>query len=728
MTIVSKSIFTGSAAIALCLSGGAAAQNETVPQSQEAPPAANETVEGTAAADGTSPAAVLDPITVTAIKRQDDLSTLPVSVTVIDGGGPISSATDPGAAISRSAPNFSFGGFGQPGNDYVIMRGIGPLGQPSNSLDNTVGFATNGVGTSAFGYPPSLLDVERIEVLRGPQGTLFGRNALGGLVNVVTAPADGEREIRVTAEAGTDRYVLGEGKIGGWLSEGVMAGRAAIRYQDQDGDIPNVFTDQDEGGVTIAAARGTLRYTPNESFVGNLVLGYDRDERSNNQNLFFEHPDFPTSGLDSPPNHHRERREATLDLSYKFDSVTFTSVTNFQRIDVDNRYDLADALLFNAAFGFAPLAGADLQKLEESEDIFSQEFRLSSPDDEALSWVTGVHYFRSDYDVFRDALSSFSQFASGVFDTEIVSHTSSIFGDVSVPVTSRLTVAAGLRASHDYQELDTDYRTNGFPGTVASFDQSDDVSDTYLTGRLAVSYQWNEELMTYASIARGYASGGFQRQTINAAVGEDTEAFDPSTNTAFEIGAKSSFLDDKVEVNVSAFYNDIKRGQLVTAIQGTSSTVFEFVNQDYETAGFELETRALVLQDLFVTGGLGYTYTRLGNPASVAVTEGNDVPGSPKWTANASVDYFLPFDLHANAQYQYVGERAADVQNSSDLDDYHIVNARLAWGDEDFSIYGFVTNLLDERPEYFRSTFSDSVHAVSIGPGRTFGVGLSKAF
>lgn len=296
----------------------------------------------------------LEPIFITGLKGEDPVQDTPASVTVIFDDGRNFSALEPGPAITRAAPNFYFGGFAQPGADFVTMRGVGPLGQPSNSLDNSVGFSTNGAPTSAFGFPPSLLDVERVEVIRGPQGTLFGRNALGGAVNVVTRPADGLREFRLRGEVGSEGHLMGEAIAAGPLNGDRLAGRLAARVQKSDGDYPNLIVGGEEGSLNLGAARGSLRFTPSEDLQVDVILGYDQERRESNYSLFLEHPDFPASGASIIPENERRRAEATLEIRKDFEAARLTALTNFQRIRLDGLMDTADEFTYLAAYGFAP--------------------------------------------------------------------------------------------------------------------------------------------------------------------------------------------------------------------------------------------------------------------------------------------------------------------------------------------------------------------------------------
>jgi len=671
-------------------------------------------------------ALVLEPITITALKRTDVVSALAGSVSVIAGDDQGLESPHAGAAIARASPNVYFGGFGQPGLDFVSMRGIGPLGQPANSLDNSVGFSVNGAATSAFGYPPSTLDIARVEVLRGPQGTLFGRNALGGAINVVTMPADGTREYRLRGEAGTDGLYLTEAIAGGWLQKDVLAGRFAVRFEGQKGDTPNLVTGGEEGDAKLGAGRGTLRFTPGDDTRVTLTVGADRDRRNNNYNMYLEHPEFPASGSDIRPVNSRDRREATLEIQHDLETMTFTSLTSVQDLRLRGRVDVVDGLLFPDAS-----LRSDISVSRENERIFSQELRLNALEEAAVSWVGGVNYFRSEYRSDRDQESSQSPYSSGQFDTRITSQTVAGFADVTVPLAERFRLSGGLRVAHDSQSLSVDYTGRGFPGSVAAYGQDADTDDSYWTGRAALSYDWTDRFMTYTSIARGYASGGFERFTLNAAVGKPTVPFRSSHVTSYEIGAKGRAFDDRVDVSFSGFYNEVTDGQLVGYNTSSTPITFHFVNQNYTTYGFEFQTKAEVADRLTAGAGLGLAISKIKDvteAASVGAQEGNYVPNVPKVTANVDLGYRLTEAVLTTLQYQYVGTRHMDIANTGKLPAYHMVNAKISWSRDDLELYAFANNLLDDRPLYFGATYSDVMHSVAVGPGRSLGLGVSRRF
>ncbi|MBB4096199.1 TonB-dependent receptor [Brucella pecoris] len=693
---------------------------------------AQETVENT----GT----VLDTITITARKRAESVHDVPISVTVKESGDLAVGTIDTGADLARETPNFNFVDFAGPGGNYATMRGIGPLGSPLNSLDNTIGFSVDGVPTSSFGFSPTLMDVERVEVLRGPQGTMFGRNALGGAVNVINKPADGTREFRLNTEYGSDNYALAEAIAGGWIVPDQLAGRGVLRFQNFDGDIPNPILDRTEGAARVQAGRGTVTYTPDNTLTMTLSGGFDFDKRTNPLYLLKEHPDYPISGVDVPQYGKREMGYGNFTVTKDFENFSLTSITGYQHIDVSIMTDDAEGFLYDVAY---PGMGVDYNQpglfygtSYETEKLFTQEVRLNSTEGSPVSWVAGVSYFRSDYTMDRDQTNLFSSTLNGANDTDILSQTWAAFGDISVPLSDRLTASGGLRIAHDRQEMDSLFVSNGFPGTVPSFAQDRSFEDTYLTGRAALSWKWNDDLISYASIARGYASGGFERYTSNAANGIASDPFLPSTVWTYEIGTKTMLLDQRVELNGSLFYNDVKDGQVTTF--DPTTFIVGFANQDYRSYGFELEGKFTITENWALTGGIGVSRSELRDVDPNTITgavNGNAVPNSPEFTANLGVEFSKAVTLFgmdgrvaAAADYQYVGTREADIQNSFKLNDYHLVNLRVGLEQDNRSVYAFARNVFDERPEFFGSTFGPTAHSLIIGRGRVIGVGASVSW
>lgn len=269
-------------------------------------PAQGAPVQTTADAD----AITLDTIVVTARKTDEDLSTIPESITVVSPQDLEQSPFDPGAAIARNSPNVQWDSRAI-GQQFFSIRGISSLGAPANYSDGTVAFNIDGVPNSMMSASNVLLDVSRVEVMRGPQGTLWGTNALGGAINVITNQPDGTRDIHITSEIGTNGYAMGEMVVGGNIIPDALDGRMAVRFAHQNGDIASLFTD-DLNQRDIAAFRGGLRYTGIADTTVTLTGSYLRDEGNAPFYLVLNTPQFPISGTLTEPNSLTTQGGATL--------------------------------------------------------------------------------------------------------------------------------------------------------------------------------------------------------------------------------------------------------------------------------------------------------------------------------------------------------------------------------------------------------------------------------
>ncbi|MGE3364541.1 MAG: TonB-dependent receptor [Rhizobiaceae bacterium] len=689
---------------------------------------------------------VLGEIVITSRKRAETEEKAPVSTTVLEAKDVPASTLDSAAEIAKRSPNVNFIDYSRFGESFLNIRGVSTLGSPLNSLDSTVGFAVDGVPTSVLGFGPPLLDVERVEVLRGPQGTTFGRNSLAGTINVVSRPADGERELRVDTEIGTNGHAYVQGTADGWIVPDKVAGRGVVRFQKFDGDVPNPLLGEDIGGAQLGAARGALRFTPDDTWTIDISGNFSRDDRSNPAYLLYTKPDFPVSGEDVEPQQLRTIGQGTINISKELESVILTSVTSYQHTDIRNYADFTDSYFFGAITGLPPelLFNPDADKIwtDEKEGVFNQEFRVNSAQDSDWQWVLGTSVFYADYEMHREAGTALVPFFNGTFDNRLTSSTYAVFGDATVPVGERWEVSGGLRLAHDRQSFAGDYVSNGAPGTVPIFHQEGEVSDTYLTGRAALSYAWTDDIISYAALARGYSSGGFEKAGTYAPFAIASPPFLPAKGWTYELGTKAQ-VTDRVALRSAVFYNDVSDGVL----SGFDPATFQVFlnNQDYRSYGAELSGSVDLTDTLRLNAGIGYTKSEMVDvdalSALAGAQEGNAVPQVPAWTATLGLEYTLPgeaFNVSGNftagVNYQYVGARYSDLANDQKMPEYHMVNARIGWENERFGFHAFVNNLLDERPLSFQVALpqlplgTGSVTGVYATRGRVAGLGASLKF
>jgi iron complex outermembrane recepter protein len=697
-------------------------------------------------------ASPLPEVKVSARKQDDKEVLLPVATTILDRAQLPSSVVDSAGEIARQSPGTNFVDLSRFGDGYLTMRGVATLGGAQSPLDSTVGFSTNGVPTSISALNAPLLDVEQVEVLRGPQGTTFGRNALGGSINVVTRPADGQREVRLDTEVGTHGHRFGQATVGGFIVPGAVAGRAVVRLQKLDGDIPNTIAGGNDGGSRIGAAHGALRFTPDWNLTIDVTGDYSSNQNHNPSNLLLQSDavgeSYPTSGQDVRPDNLQKIASGSVKVTKELEPFTLTSVTGYQEIRTKSYADFTDSYLYGAAYGALLSADnvpyyisafnnpqQDKIRSADRERIFNQEVRLNSGPDSPFKWVIGANYFRSAYHLVRDMRTSAWPTLNGLIDNRITSQTWGLFGDATVPLAHQWDISAGARLAHDRQELAGAYTSDGYPGTVSAFSQASRHSDTYLTGRAALTYKWTEEVMSYLSAARGYASGGFEKSTQYAPYGIETEPFKPAKSWTYEIGTKAQ-LNERVRLGGAFFYNDVRDGQLATFDTATLRSFF--TSQDYRSYGVEANATATVAMGLTLRGGFSAISTKLVHttPESIAAgaQEGGKVPQVPSFAATLNVDYRfnaaqlgLPGQINASANYQHVGTRYSDVANAGKLDAYHLVNTRLSWTRNALTVSVFANNLFDERPVYYAVPVASGVSAAYVGRGRVAGIGVGLA-
>ncbi|KVL94771.1 hypothetical protein WT02_18055 [Burkholderia stagnalis] len=570
-----------------------------------------------------------------------------------------------------------------------------------------------------------LLDVDHIEVLRGPQGTLWGTNALGGAINVVTKQPDGTRDVHVTTEVGEHGYRMGEAVLGGNIVPGQLDGRMAIRYGHENGDIRSLYTDK-LGKRDIGAFRGGLRFTGLDDTLITVTGNYLHDQANSPLYVLRSASQFPTSGILTEPNLKTTQAGATVTVEHFFKNFQLTSISSYQHNKLESELDLVDKLVYDA-IGFP--ASSNVGHSTDQENIFSQEIRLNSLEGAPVRWVVGASAMRTNGIRWCSSTQCAPPPYSGsvAMKSNLDTTNLGLFGDVSIPFANRWEFSIGGRVSHDNIEMKQDNSLG-----LASLTGSNSTSQTYPTGRVALSFKWTNDIQSYVSVARGHASRVYPlfSYPVDGIVGNPYPA---ALGWTYEAGVKADLLSHRLQIDASVYHNDIKNG--VMSYLDPSLGAFRTTYQDYKTSGFELQARALIAEGLSFSGGVGYIHSELGaNGAAVNTVTGNPVPNTPKWTATAGLQYetsakaiHLPGKLSADLQYQYTGKRTADIDKSYYLDAYSLVNAQIGWKNKDLEVYLFGRNLFDKRYETFGSLYS-GMQLVSVGRGRTLGGGLTKSF
>jgi iron complex outermembrane receptor protein len=683
----------------------------------------------------------LPAVTVTARKRDEREQSVPISMTVLEGSRLDVAPTASNAGLARSAPNVSFTDVGGQSSNLFSIRGVGSF-SPISADDTSTVLYVNEAPQSLYGPAPSMLDVDRVEVLRGPQGTLFGRNTQAGAVSIVPKKPTYDWRFVATGELGTSGFGLGEFVWNAPLVADRLAARVAMRYSGYAGDVPNIAVGGKDGAQQIWAGRGTVLFEPTGETSATLSLSYNRQKDTSPRFLLRNYAYFPTSAVNPRTDVDSDSLGVNLKVRHDFDWAALESVTTYQNNYSRQILDPADGLVFANLTGLPAslfnVPGADLANLAIGETIFTQEVRLSAPQDSAVAWTAGLNYFRSTLSMDRSGRAMTPAFATirGFMNNDFVTNSWSAFGEATVPVADRLKATLGLRGTLESKTAAYAFNGAGQVGVVPFFNQNSSLSDNFVTGRGGLSYDWTDSIMTYLSIARGYVTAGFPSLSVNAPLGKTEQAFPASTSWTYEAGFKSEFAGKRMALNGAFFFNDVKQGHLV--VFDPSSAAFTIAALDYQSYGAELEVTARPLPGLELFAGLGLTRAMLVNVPPGSATgalSGNTVPNAPGVTATVGAQYRVPAsivgldgDFVGHGSWQYVGTRAADVANSFNLDAYSVVNLRVGWKGKAVEFYGFAYNLFDQRYQTWGQSFGPTTPTVRVGQGQILGLGSTVRF
>jgi len=728
-------------------------------------------------AQGDSPA-VLEEIVVTAQKRASLVQSTPIPITALsaeslkDSG--VVNMTDLGGLSPSLTATVTNGQFA------ATMRGVGNELLTSGIADAGVAFHSNSVYLgSLVSSGMNFFDVERVEILRGPQGTLWGRNSTGGAINVIQALPTADFESYAELSYGKFDTLGLEGAISGSLTDNIQ-GRLAGSHRSSDGYLENKFAGGDDlGDEDSVAVRASINIDFDNDINWLLAAGYYNSEINGSAKRpegtaippgtphpltvgtgneldgelsFQEHEFGPTTPRGeattfvSNPEVHDDVKGSyfTSQIDIPFSAFDLTILSDIRDIDRESLEDFDytnQALVEDTSFS------------AEDTSEMSHEIRFTSNSDGDLDWLVGLYYFEQEMDVHAIVnggpyLSVPSPLVGSPFtpeatfdlggDLDVKSY--AVFGEATYQVTEPLSLTLGLRYSEDEKETDEFFNfylggLDGTPVALLSAEFEDDWSD--VTGRLGLQYQLNKDVFLFANIAKGYKSGG-----IN--IGSLTGPFDQENLWNYEIGVKSTLLEDTLLLNATAFYSDFSGYQLQSLLNFNPI----IINADAEIYGLELESQYLVSDSfrLALTASWNeseitdYASEGLLNPATFApVVTGEPLPRTPKYMVRVSADKDFSlgddFDLLTSLSYNWRDDQNLDAFGTfnADQDAYGVVDGfiRLVPASERWLVELWGRNLTDEyylTSAYFSSATSGSGRQSQIGRPRSYGLRVRFEF
>ncbi len=723
----------------------------------------------------------LDSITITAQRRESDVQTTAAAVTALSGDD----------LNDRSIRNIEDLGLLNPslqitnnqGEANIYIRGIG-FTSIIAGLDPSTAFHMDGVYVARPAAQVSnFFDVERVEILKGPQGTLYGRNATSGSINVITKRPTNEFSAEFSALAGNYDRLQAFGAISGPISDRVR-GRLAVQKETRGGysevvrqdiepriDQPLITDDVED--LNALSIRGTVEVDWSDTVRSTVIADYyEQDDQAVVWHFGGENPDFTQVALfNTLANDAGRQTPNTRTIPSEQDS--FNRVENWgvsHRLDADlpagyslmaltayretkpnvfNDLDMSNAFLVDAS-------------RRENQQQFSQELQLSSPTDQFVSFILGAYYFDEKNDIFNEYNMPYLDQVFGTtpdycctfrlngLDTETTAY--AIFGEATIDLTSTLSAVVGGRYSHEKRSGANVGVFEEINFGLAEFAVDED-SWSAFTPKFGINYQVTDDLFSYLSVSKGFKSGGFNwgaflsfPPDVTADEVQTALTFDQEEVWAYEVGAKSDLLDGRLRVNAAAFYYDYQ--DLQVPFTEENNVVIRNAATS-KIMGAEIETQWLLTDSL--RGEFNYTYLNAEYDDYTTIDakrpglgeqdlSGNKLLKAPEHQFNVGLEYtgLLPerlgeLTLRGDWIYQseiFFTEFNRDEQSQ---DGYHWLKARATYApvNSSWSIAAFVDNITDElvlTNQRISGNIIGSVNLNAYAPPRTYGLQISYKY
>ena len=644
---------------------------------------------------------VMEEVVVTAQKKEENIQEVPISITKMTGDRVTArfAGGEDILALAQAAPGLHVETSNGRLAPRFYMRGLGNA-DFTQAASQPVSIVFDEVPMEKVGFKSfPVFDVDSIEIGRGPQGTLFGRNTTAGMVHISSRRPTEETEGYVRANLGDLGTRNIEAAIGGTIIEDQLMARVSILHQNRDNWVDNGFTQQDDvmGGFDIFAIRFQALFTPSDDF--SMLFLHQRQDQDGNSASFFRANVLSQGSNDLNDNYDRDTvffdggngnpariksHGTTLKMDWDLGDYTITSITSYQDIyDREGRGDIDGGFgcLFTcsgpsgpASTPFSPFASPFVVNVDTGSEIdanqLTQELRLASNFDGAFNYQVGLFYFKDEFSNISSNQSAGAAVYTANSTSDIENRAWAVFGQGTYELAEDLKLTFGLRYTDD--EKDAQHVRNPFtaPAPLAPISlQDDNVSwDISLSKTTAAGNQ------LYAR-----AASGFRAQTIQDRLQDDptVTTADSETINSFEIGYKA--LWDRVRLNAAAFYYAVDDMQLVAVGGADNST--RLLNADRGTgAGVEVEVEYAVTDNLIFSAGFGSADTRIKQSGLAtapcgsglctildpidangnAVIDGNSFQHAPEWTLNFEIDYTAPLsngdEIYVYTDWKFKGE------------------------------------------------------------------------
>ena len=652
----------------------------------------------------------LETVTVTAQKKKEDAQKVPISMDVFSETEMEDARILNVPDMVRFSPNVNM--MERSCEHIVVIRGISPF---RGTTYSNAGFYVDDVSYPLhYGQNIDFFDLERAEVLKGPQGTLYGRNAESGVINLITKQPGNQLSGKILAEYGDYNSFRSVANVSGPVVDDTLYLGGAFQYRSSDGYVENQSNGDDRADdLKHLAGRATLRWTPSDlwniSLMANIMNADDHGAEAR----------FLTGPQETDPHKVRRDTDAYLKqnwnsqimrVKYNSDDFGFLSVTGllYQDLDKVNDCDLWDNP-----------KDRKINPIRMKERQYSQEFRMSSKAG-PVEWLAGLYGFIEDshFNYRYEILSAGMTYMNPI--TDIDARGCAAFGQGTYTFLDRFHLTLGLRLDHEEMEGD-------LKDPVQQKAYNKDLSFNEVLPKFSLSYDASRDIMAYASVSKGYLVGGYNWGMTGTL---ETFSYDPEYTWNYETGIKTNWLNNKLTANLSVFYISIDNKQISELHPTIAMTTITNAAKAH-SQGLELEFQAKPFRGLNLSAGFGCTEakfdrftTNLWNDTGTGMIKkdykGNYLPYAPRYTYNVSAQYRNIKGLFARADLLGTGPFYGEAANKAEQNAYATVNLRLGYEWRDFNISFWMENVFDKQYCTFLSPFQQSIVGID-GPPRTFG-------
>ena len=700
----------------------------------------------------------LEEVLVTANKREESIIKVNTSVTSLSSKKIEDTRTWGLSGLTALVPNYNYQELGVSFQQIQSIRGIQVFSE--NPAVSTYIDDVNNIDILANGF--AFTDIERIEILRGPQGTLYGRNAMGGVVNIITKkPTNQTNGFAETSfgNLGLQRYSTGiKTPI---IKDKLYFGLNGL-YQTQDGFLKNDITgtsatDTNLNGKSVGGEKNLygnmfLKWLVSNRFQLTLNLKGQQD-KSNNSGFMvsqfsdtyaFANPDV--INLSRIQNHERNILNTSLVAKYNADKFTITSISALQTISFGFK-DLDFPGIYHSYYD------GKIGELLPPQKVWSQELRINSHSDSKFQYTAGVYAFtQKGYEPTTNTAYELSDAEAAAFGlpsgTYLINRNRSNnsglagFGEMSYQLTNKLKTTVGLR--YDYEKREATFNGFGdamlFNGVITEINPNITSNGNYsaISPKFSVNYSVNELSNIYATYTRGFRAGGINASSLPEGV---RQTFDPEYSNNYEIGYKSYLLNKKLSIGASAFliqWKDLQFYNLVAPFTYARENV-----GNAQSAGIEIEVSALPAKGLQLDGSFGFNPTEYkgfdlkrvnfgtGVESTTAIG-GNKLSNAPTHTLflGAQYEYSINTKLKAilRGEIRNLGKQYTDIQNQIEQPSYTLLNSRIGLTYDKYSLFVWGQNINNERYLAYGNPDSSFGRQSRTAQPRTFGITLSAKF